>query len=92
MSVDQISDLYHELAFGRTKAAIEALDRVDYERLIAEGAHALEQAAAALACVTAAYTTPEGELADRWETQIAELIRIAASLEQAADACRLPER
>lgn len=88
MSAEHMSDLYRELALGRAREAIEALRDTGAEQLIAQSAATLEEAAGALACITAAYTSPDGELATRWQTHITELVAIAASLEQLADATR----
>ena len=55
------------------------------DRLAAQSADALEEAAAALACMTALHTSPGGRLDRRWQAQIEALIGAAASLEQLAD-------
>ena len=83
-----MSNLYRELAIHRVQEAIEILGRTPAPCLPARSARALERAAGALACITAVYATPGGELAERWQTQIDQLVAAAASLEQLADFCR----
>ncbi len=85
MSAERIGDLYRELALHRVGEAIEALGASPTDRLAAQSADALEEAAAALACMTALYTSPGGRLDRRWQAQIEQLIGAAASLEQLAD-------
>ena len=60
MSAERIADLYRELALHRVGEAIEALGASPTDRLAAQSADALEEAAAALACMTALYTSPGG--------------------------------
>ena len=88
MSAERLGDLYRELALHRVGEAIEALGASPTDRLAAQSADALEEAAAALACMTALYTSPGGRLDRRWQAQIDELIGAAASLEQLADSGR----
>ena len=88
MSAGRVVDLYRELALHRVGEAIEALGASPADRLAAQGADALEDAAAALACVTALYTIPGGRLDRRWPAQIDQLIGAAATLEQLADTSR----
>ncbi len=88
MSAERIGDLYRELALHRVGEAIEALGASTTDRLAAQSADALEEAAAALACMTALYTSPGGRLDRRWQAQIEALIGAAASLEQLADSGR----
>jgi hypothetical protein len=85
VSADRVPDLYRELALHRVGQAVEALGSSPTDRLAAQSADALEEAAAALACMTALYTAPGGRLDRRWQAQIDELIGAAASLEQLAD-------
>ena len=85
VSAERIGDLYRELALHRVGEAIEALGASPTDRLAAQSADALEEAAAALACMTALYTSPGGRLDRRWQAQIEQLIGAAASLEQLAD-------
>ena len=85
MSAERIGDLYRELALHRVGEAIEALGASPTDRLAAQSADALEEAAAALACMTALYTSPGGRLDRQWQAQIEQLIGAAASLEQLAD-------
>ena len=65
--------------------AIDRLDATPIDRVVAQGAEVLEEAAAALACMTALYTTPGDTLDQRWQQQINDLVAAAASLEQLAD-------
>jgi len=88
VSAGRIGDLYRELALHRVGEAIEALGASPSDRLAAQSADALEEAAAALACMTALYTSPGGRLDRCWQAQIDELIGAAASLEQLADSGR----
>jgi ABC-type sugar transport system substrate-binding protein len=85
VSAERIGDLYRELALHRVGEAIEALGASPADRLAAQSADALEEAAAALACMTALYTSPGGRLDRCWQAQIEALIGAAASLEQLAD-------
>ena len=85
---DQITDLYRELARHRVEEAIDTLGRAPLDRMVAQAAEALEEAAGALACMTALYATPGGHLDRRWQQEINDLIAAAASLEQLADFSR----
>jgi len=85
---DQVTDLYRELARHRVEEAIDRLGRAPMDRLVAQAAEVLEEAAGALACMTAVYATPGGLVDERWQQQINELIAAAASLEQLADFSR----
>jgi hypothetical protein len=85
VSAERIPDLYQELALHRVGEAIDKLGVSPADRLAAQSADALEEAAAALACMTALYTSPGGRLDRRWQAQIEQLIGAAASLEQLAD-------
>ena len=57
---DQVTDLYRELARHRVEEAIDRLGRAPLDRLVAQAAEVLEEAAGALACMTALYATPGG--------------------------------
>jgi hypothetical protein len=83
-----VPGLYRELALHRVQEAIEKLRRTPTERLAAQSAEALEEAAAALACITALYTRPGDTLDQRFREQIEQLVAAAASLEQLADFAR----
>ena len=85
---DQVTDLYRELAIHRVQEAMDKLGRTPNDRLAAQTAEVLEEAAAALACTTAVYVTPGGRLDERFHEQINDLIAAAASLEQLADFSR----
>ena len=85
MSAERVPDLYRELALDRVGKAAEKLTGSPTDRLAAQSAEALEEAAAALACMTALYTSPGGRLDQQWHAQIEQLIGAAASLEQLAD-------
>ena len=82
---EQVEDLYRELTSHRVRAAIAELRGCPPECLPAHTAELLEQAAAALACATATYTTPRGPLARRLQEQITGMVAAAASFEQLAD-------
>ena len=88
MSGERITDLYGELAIHRVEEAIDKLEHAATDRLAGQTAEALEQAAAALACATALYVTPGGQLDERFQQQINDVIAAAASLEQLADFSR----
>jgi hypothetical protein len=83
-----MTDLYRELALHRVQEAIDTLGRTPTDRLAAHSALALEQAAGALACITALYTRPGDGLDQRFRDQIEQLVAAAASLEQMADFAR----
>ena len=85
---DQVTDLYRELARHRVEEAIDRLGRAPMDRLVAQAAEVLEEAAGALACMTALYATPGGHVDECWQQQINDLIAAAASLEQLADFSR----
>ena len=85
---DQVTDLYRDLARHRVEDAIDRLARAPVDRLVAQAAEVLEEAAGALACMTAMYAAPGGQVDQRWQQQINELIAAAASLEQLADFSR----
>ena len=85
---DQITDLYRELARHRVEEAIDRLGCAPLDRMVAQAAEVLEEAAGALACMTALYATPGGHLDRRWQQEINDLIAAAASLEQLADFSR----
>ena len=82
---DQVTDLYRELARHRVEQAIDRLGRAPMDRLVAQAAEVIEEAAGALACMTALYATPGGQVDHCWQQQINDLIAAAASLEQLAD-------
>jgi hypothetical protein len=82
---EQVTDLYRELALARVQEAIDKLGRVPAEQLVAQAAELLEEAAGALACITAVYVKPGGWVDRRWREQIDHLFAAAASLEQLAD-------
>jgi hypothetical protein len=84
----QLTDLYRDLARHRVEDAIDRLGRAPVDRMVAQAAEVLEEAAGALACMTALYATPGGQVDQRWQEQINELIAAAASLEQLADFSR----
>jgi hypothetical protein len=88
VSTERVPDLYRELALHRVGEAIDKLGASPTDRLAAQSAEALEEAAAALACMTALYTSPGGTLDERWQAQIDQLVAAAASLEQLADFSR----
>ena len=67
---DQVTDLYRELAIHRVQDAIDKLGGTPSDRLAAQTAEVLEEAAGALACITAVYVTPGGRLDERFHEQI----------------------
>ncbi len=85
---DRVPELYRDLALHRVHEAIEKLSHTPSDRLAAHSAQALEQAAGALACITALYTRPGDPLDERFTEQIEQLVIAAASLEQLADFAR----
>ena len=85
MSAERLTDLYRELALHRVQETIDKLGRAPTDRLAAQTAELLEEAAGALACITALYTSPGGTLDERFKDQIDQLVAAAASLEQLAD-------
>jgi hypothetical protein len=87
-AADQVTDLYRELARHRVERAIDRLGRAPLDRLVAQAAEVIEEAAGALACMTALYATPGGHLDRRWQQHINDLIAAAGSLEQLADFSR----
>ena len=82
---ESLEGLYRELALDRALHSMKRLVRLPADRQLTIAARTLERAAGALAVITAAYTSPRTEIADRWGRQIEELIAIAASLQQTAD-------
>jgi hypothetical protein len=88
VSTNQVAELYRDLALHRVQDAIDRLARTPTDHLAAQTAEALEQAAGALACITALYTRPGETLDQRFRDQIEQLIVAAASLEQLADFAR----
>ena len=85
MSSERLAELYRELALHRVQEAIDKLRNTPTDRLAAQSAEALEEAAGALACITALYTRPGDTLDQRFRDQIEQLVAAAASLEQLAD-------
>ena len=85
---DQVTDLYRELARHRVEQAIDRLGRAPMDQVVAQAAEVIEEAAGALACMTALYATPGGQVDHCWQQQINDLIAAAASLEQLADFSR----
>jgi len=84
----QVTDLYRELARHRVEEAIDRLGHAPHDRQVAQAAEVIEEAAGALACMTALYATPGGQVDQRWQQQINDLIAAAASLEQLGDFSR----
>ena len=87
-AADQVTNLSRELTRRRVEKAIDRLGRAPLERLVAQAAEVFEEAAGALACMTAIYATPGGTVDQHWQEQINDLIAAAASLEQLADFSR----
>jgi hypothetical protein len=85
---DEVTDLYRDLARHRVEDAIDRLGQAPLDRMVAQAAEVLEEAAGALACMIALYASPGGLVDQRWQQQINELIAAAASLEQLADFSR----
>jgi hypothetical protein len=88
MSTERLAELYRELALDRVQDAIDKLGQTPTDRLAAHSAEALEEAAGALACITALYTHRGDALDQRFRDQIEQLVAAAASLEQLADFAR----
>jgi hypothetical protein len=83
-----VEDLDLELARERIGAAIALLAGAAPERLLAQTAEVLEEAAAALACASALLAPRGSSLAAHLEEQVTGLLRAAASFELVADGCR----
>jgi hypothetical protein len=89
-NIEQIGDLYFELAVARIGEARDKLAGTEPERLFARGAEAVEQAAGALVLIYA-YSTPDTPASTRFRDQIGDLVGLASRLEQAADQGRSPD-
>ena len=89
-NIEQIGDLYFELAVARIGEARDRLAGTEPEWLFAQGAEAVEQAAGALVLIYA-YSTPDSPASTRFRDQIGDLIGLASCLEQAADQARSPD-
>ena len=89
-NIEQIGDLYFELALARIGEARDKLAGTEHEWLFAQGAEAVEQAAGALVLIYA-YSTPDSPASTRFRDQIGDLIGLASCLEQAADQARSPD-
>jgi hypothetical protein len=81
-----VEDLDLELARERIGAAIALLAGAAPERLLAQTAEVLEEAAVALACASALLAPRGSSLAARLEEQVT-VLRAAASFELVADGC-----
>jgi len=90
-NIEQIGDLYFELALARIGEARDKLAGTEHEWLFAQGAEAVEQAAGALVLIYA-YSTPDSPASTRFRDQIGDLIGLASCLEQAADQARSPDQ
>ena len=90
-NIEQIGDLYFELAVARIGEARDQLAGTEPGRLFAQGAEAVEQAAGALVLIYA-YSTPDNPASTRFREQIGDLIGLASCLEQAADQARSPDQ
>lgn len=91
MSGELVTDLYRELALHRVQEAIDKLRRAPTDRLMAQTAEVLEEAAGALACITAFYTSPGGTLERCWQEQINQLITVPNYFREESFAARLRE-
>ena len=89
-NIEQIGDLYFELAVARIGEARDKLAGTEPEWLFAQGAQAVEQAAGALVLVYA-HSTPDSPASTLFRDQIGDLIGLASCLEQAADRARSPD-
>ena len=89
-NIEQIGDLYFELAVARIGEARDQLAGTAPERIYAHGAEAVEQAAGALVLIYAC-STPDSPASTRFREQIGDLVGLASCLEQAADQARTPD-
>jgi hypothetical protein len=88
-----IAGLYEQLACQRAGQARALLARqVSLERLFAESAAALEDAAGVLLHAATAFIAMEGPLPGLFAEQAGALLAVAARFEEAADVSRSGER
>jgi hypothetical protein len=88
-----VEGLYEQLACqraGRTRAVLAR--QVSVERLFAESAAALEDAAGALLHAATAFISIEGPLPGMFAEQAGALLAVAARFEEAADLSRSGDR
>jgi hypothetical protein len=88
-----VEGLYRQLVCQRAGRARATLaQRVSVERLLAESAQALEDAAAVLLHAATALIASEGPLPDMFAQQAGQLLAVAARFEEAADLSRSDDR
>jgi len=88
-----VEGLYRQLACQRAGQAQAALvQEVDLERLFAESAQALEDAAAVLLHAATAFIATDDSLPDVFAERAGELLAVAARFEEAADLSRSDPR
>lgn len=88
-----VEGLYQQLACERASRARTALaHELMVERLFAQSAAALEDAAGVLLHAATAFTAIEGPLPGLFAEQAGALLAVAARFEEAADLSRSPER
>jgi hypothetical protein len=88
-----VEGLYEQLACQRAGHARAVLARqVSVERLFAESAAALEDAAGVLLHAATAFVSTEGPLPGLFAQQAGALLAVAARFEEAADLSRSGER
>jgi hypothetical protein len=84
-----VEGLYEQLACQRAGRAHAALvQEVSVERVFAESAQALEDAAGVLLHAATAFTAIDGPLPGLFEEQAGALLAVAARFEEAADLSR----
>jgi hypothetical protein len=88
-----VEDLYEQLAFRRAGSARAALaQHVSVERLFADSAATLEDAAGVLLHAAAAFIAIDSPLPELFAQQAGALLMVAARFEEAADLTRSGER
>ena len=90
-NIEQIGDLYFQLAVARIGEARDRLAGAAPERIFAHCAAAVEQAAGALVLIYAC-SIPDSPASARFREQIGDLLGLASCLEQAADHPRTPDQ
>jgi hypothetical protein len=88
-----VEDLYEQLAVQRAGSARAALaQQVSVERLFADSAATLEDAAGVLLHAATAFIAIDGPLPELFAEQAGALLMVAARFEEAADLTRSGER
>jgi hypothetical protein len=87
---DGVEELYWQLAAHRAEEALAALSGMVArpDRLFAQSANALEDAAGVLRHAAATYVQPDSSAAREMEAHAAGLVNVASRFEAAADLAR----